>query len=238
MSAISSLQRSGVFFFALPLVAILGMSPASATTYTYTGNNFTYATGPYTKSDAVSGYLTLQYPLGDNLDLLNQAGFVSAFSFTDGVQTLTQNNAYVGLAQFSTNSSGAITGWDLNFVSDSHLSNIYTYYYYYSPYNYYPSRDGGGSYDAYLGEGIHDGLHGTMTPVTTDVGAVPEPSTWAMMILGFAGVGFMAYRRKSKPAFPHLQTGRASYLSPPRGLGGGALPRERFSPLAPLRHAA
>lgn len=27
--------------------------------------------------------------------------------------------------------------------------------------------------------------------------AVPEPSTWAMMILGFAGVGFMAYRRRS-----------------------------------------
>lgn len=26
--------------------------------------------------------------------------------------------------------------------------------------------------------------------------AVPEPSTWAMMILGFVGVGFMAYRRK------------------------------------------
>jgi PEP-CTERM motif-containing protein len=25
--------------------------------------------------------------------------------------------------------------------------------------------------------------------------AVPEPSTWAMMILGFVGVGFMAYRR-------------------------------------------
>jgi hypothetical protein len=28
------------------------------------------------------------------------------------------------------------------------------------------------------------------------VGAVPEPSIWAMMILGFLGVGFMAYRRK------------------------------------------
>ena len=26
--------------------------------------------------------------------------------------------------------------------------------------------------------------------------AVPEPSTWAMMILGFVGVGFMAYRRQ------------------------------------------
>lgn len=28
--------------------------------------------------------------------------------------------------------------------------------------------------------------------------AVPEPSTWAMMILGFAGVGFMAYRRRNE----------------------------------------
>jgi PEP-CTERM motif len=27
--------------------------------------------------------------------------------------------------------------------------------------------------------------------------AVPEPSTWAMMILGFMGIGFMAYRKNS-----------------------------------------
>ena len=32
------------------------------------------------------------------------------------------------------------------------------------------------------------------------VGAVPEPSTWAMMLLGFVGLGFVAYRRNSKPA--------------------------------------
>jgi hypothetical protein len=31
---------------------------------------------------------------------------------------------------------------------------------------------------------------------TLTVSAVPEPSTWAMMILGFTGIGFMAYRRK------------------------------------------
>jgi hypothetical protein len=34
----------------------------------------------------------------------------------------------------------------------------------------------------------------------TAISAVPETSTWAMMILGFAGVGVMAYRRKSRPA--------------------------------------
>jgi hypothetical protein len=32
------------------------------------------------------------------------------------------------------------------------------------------------------------------------VAAVPEPSTWAMMLLGFVSIGFMAYHRKSKPA--------------------------------------
>ena len=28
--------------------------------------------------------------------------------------------------------------------------------------------------------------------------AVPEPSTWAMLLIGFAGIGFMAYRRTAK----------------------------------------
>jgi hypothetical protein len=33
-----------------------------------------------------------------------------------------------------------------------------------------------------------------------NIGAVPEPSTWAMMILGFAGVGYMTYRRRKTAA--------------------------------------
>lgn len=32
--------------------------------------------------------------------------------------------------------------------------------------------------------------------IQVNVGAVPEPSTWALMLLGFAGIGFMAYRRR------------------------------------------
>ena len=36
--------------------------------------------------------------------------------------------------------------------------------------------------------------------VTTTASAAPEPSTWAMMIFGFLGVGFMAYRRKGLSA--------------------------------------
>ena len=45
-----------------------------------------------------------------------------------------------------------------------------------------------------------DGINGEAHGLFGSLSAVPEASTWAMMLLGFVGVGFMAYRRKSKPA--------------------------------------
>jgi hypothetical protein len=30
--------------------------------------------------------------------------------------------------------------------------------------------------------------------------AVPEPSTWAMMLAGFAGLGWLAHTRRHKPS--------------------------------------
>jgi hypothetical protein len=39
-----------------------------------------------------------------------------------------------------------------------------------------------------------------ISPGDTLSPAVPEPSTWAMMILGFAGVGYMTYRRRKVAA--------------------------------------
>jgi hypothetical protein len=51
---------------------------------------------------------------------------------------------------------------------------------------------GGGGFDV---GGDHIGLFNQT--ITFEVAAaVPEPATWAMMILGFCGLGFMAYRRK------------------------------------------
>lgn len=57
---------------------------------------------------------------------------------------------------------------------------------------------------------VHDVLLGTtvlrrrdtenLTATITMSPAIPEPSTWAMMMLGFAGLGYLAYRRKPKPA--------------------------------------
>jgi hypothetical protein len=57
----------------------------------------------------------------------------------------------------------------------------------------------------FFGNSTQTGSSGTftfsgisLTDDTSQVAAVPEPSTWAMMMLGFAGLGFMAYRRKDR----------------------------------------
>jgi hypothetical protein len=50
-------------------------------------------------------------------------------------------------------------------------------------------------------------VYGLASKQTGPVGAfndppsVPEPSTWAMLMLGFAGIGFLAYRRRTQGHF-------------------------------------
>jgi hypothetical protein len=36
--------------------------------------------------------------------------------------------------------------------------------------------------------------------LVANISPIPETSTWAMLLIGFAGLGFVAHRRKSKPA--------------------------------------
>jgi hypothetical protein len=36
--------------------------------------------------------------------------------------------------------------------------------------------------------------------VNGGIAAFPEPSTWAMLLIGFAAIGFAGYRRRSQPA--------------------------------------
>ena len=55
-----------------------------------------------------------------------------------------------------------------------------------------------GQGDGDFDNAVFSGLTFSDQSVITLPSAVPEPSTWAMMILGFAGVGFMAYRRRNQ----------------------------------------
>jgi PEP-CTERM motif len=43
-----------------------------------------------------------------------------------------------------------------------------------------------------------DYYNGQFIPANFSVSAVPEPATWAMMVLGFLGLGFLGYRRRGK----------------------------------------
>jgi len=60
------------------------------------------------------------------------------------------------------------------------------------------------SYPPYPGEPAPMYLAGVSTPGETDnyftATFVPEPSTWAMMLVGFAGLGYLGYRSRKRPA--------------------------------------
>ena len=48
---------------------------------------------------------------------------------------------------------------------------------------------------------------GTIETFSIEVAAVPETSTWFMLLLGFAGVGFMTFRRSRKFGTEYLEAG-------------------------------
>jgi hypothetical protein len=145
--------------------------------------------------------VTLANALGANLNFAHQTA--ESFSFSDGVQTLTSGPANF---QFSTDASGTITFWAVsdNLITATTFRSIGT------------RRQPGVQSDDGQIEVCSSAPNGCPGPgvvfstnVTGDnigdpgvwaIAAVPEPSTWAMMILGFCGLGFMTYRRKQHGA--------------------------------------
>lgn len=183
-------------------------APASAdVVYSYVGNNFNQfspsSQTTYSTSDKVTGTLTVATAFAANRSYVfhfNNLGHV-AFAFSDGVNTVT--NADGTLITYSdgtalddeitinTNATGQIAGWQIRLFNTSGF--VY-------------SNSGAGDLGYILGpdprnlfaggpEGVVVGNPGTWT-----VSAIPEPSAWAMLILGFCGLGLMAYRRKAKLA--------------------------------------
>ena len=97
----------------------------ASVTYTFTGANYTSTTnftacttGPcanYTTSMMVTGSFTLASALGANVSNQNIASLITAYSFSDGINTYTNTdpNSRIYEALVSTNASGNITSSDL-----------------------------------------------------------------------------------------------------------------------------
>jgi hypothetical protein len=100
----------------LVVTALTAMANASwATTYFYTGTSFTSASGVYTTSMSVSGFLIYSAPLGSDVDVFSShqgSDFgLTDFSFTDGLHTITKGNATDWGISIATDAAGNIDQW-------------------------------------------------------------------------------------------------------------------------------
>ena len=100
-------------------LASLAAAPAHASAiYTYTGNTVTTVSAvgnptpsdPYTTSDSVTGFIELAAPLAASLPWRTSLAPLS-FSFSDGVNTITNANATQASFDVETDSSGQLVRW-------------------------------------------------------------------------------------------------------------------------------
>jgi PEP-CTERM motif-containing protein len=171
--------------------------------YDYTGNDFTSTSGTaFTTSENISGYIQVATTLAGGLN--NVSIPYTAFSFSDGVNTISSATAgaVVDVLKVTTNSAGTIVGWDIDAYVYAGAAPTFE--------EIFSANSINGATDQGAIGTCTSSICSSETNVSFadehDAGVwviapVPEPSTWAMMILGFLGLGFVAYRRKNQTAF-------------------------------------
>jgi hypothetical protein len=169
-------------------VCVIALSASSAQAV-YVGEEFNFdATQTSGGGGGGTGIatITIGAPTGGGFYAVSEGSFLSLLKGCLTCTLLTENLSLYSFDSATLGSVGTVTGTFRDGSGDLSdftviITDAPTLTWDFTKYNTvtYSTKDSGGTY--------------LLTP------AVPEPSTWAMLLLGFAGVGFMAYRRKSKP---------------------------------------
>jgi hypothetical protein len=172
---------------AIALVAaqIPGRAQASTVTYNLV---LTSTHGP----ESGTGFFTVTTPALNTspFDTVANGGLIAmSFTLSNGLNFTLANATSAGVGF---NNTGFNTPEVLNTIGyTGQLSNFV-----------FQLSTGGFTYS--FSDSANSALNSNGTMTATIAAAVPEPATWAMMILGFAGVGFMAYRRKQNGPTLHV----------------------------------
>jgi hypothetical protein len=199
-------MKRPLLYLLVALIVLFVVRPPFAlastiTTYSYTGNQFAnfHGVDACPPECSITGYFVIAGPAPVNLsgpafDAQYQFDVTPlTYSFSDGVVVATPANSNFDFFSISTNGVGQIISWTIRIFTPPYLGGTY---------NGTQLLTSDIEDITIVAPSAVDFAAALQIPGTWDVttSAVPEPSTWAMMILGFAGIGFIAYRRRSKPA--------------------------------------
>ena len=166
--------------------------------YNYTGEHFNqFFDGPaadpiyYTTSDNVSASITFAQILAPSQTNVNVTELVTQFAVSDNHHTITNTNDSFWSLVVTTDASSQIISWSMvangtvqhrseptnSFIQCRRFSHVHRLHLRARTFQY---------------QGFNNHSPGEWTTIT----AVPEPSTWAMMLLGFAGVGLWAIAKE------------------------------------------
>jgi PEP-CTERM motif len=184
MSALFNLKMLGSAALALGISTVSLWPERASANIVFDFNGTCNALGCPTETDTATGVLTLTdaYVYGTDL---TSADFVS-FTYSSGRATFDITSGDSPVLEGGLNSDGSFDAADslAVFIPDGLFVQA-------SP----------GEWNA--GTSLEIGDAGSIfmfTNVTAPTPAVPEPSTWAMMLIGFAGLGYAGYRASPKSA--------------------------------------
>jgi hypothetical protein len=198
-----------IFFAAMALLVGTVAAQAASVTYTFTG------IGSGTIDGVSFSDQTFSFVVNSTTSLIDSSAAPYYYlrnvggTFTEGSfsATLTATNTIVGSADtstpytainiFNSTSDNGVGLFDPS-LGSFHLDTSFGPITVTDPSSLTPTF--GGSFASTGGDTIAITGLSSLT-FQAAVAPVPEPTTWAMMLIGFCGLGYMAYRRKSAPRF-------------------------------------